>query len=146
MPTAWATLADVPNFGIPADAYATLTVAQRQGQLNAANGLVDSYLRDRYGLDTTPATSWGVELTEAACVLFARGAMGLRGYNPGNGNDLEIGSRADAKIRWLEQVQHRSAHPLVVQAVAPAAATVRPTVISSSMVSTGGDVGPRRGW
>lgn len=139
----YASRTDLTAYGIPANALGGLTTAQQDAALDAASKRVDSYLRGRYGL---PLIAWGVEITQATCVIAAYQLMHTRGYNPASGADVNIENRYHETIAWLEQVQRQAAHPDVTPQ--PAAPTYnRPTVISSSAIATGSSrTGKNRGW
>lgn len=140
----YASRTDLVTYGIPATALGQLSTAQQDAALDAASKRIDSYLRGRYAL---PLVAWGIEITQAACVIAAYQLMNTRGYNPAAGADVNIADRYHETIAWLEQVQRQAAHPDVTPSPSQTPNMNRPTVISSSAVATGsGRTGTNRGW
>lgn len=140
---AYATPSDLITVGLPATALGTLSPAQQQAALNTASDEVDSYLRGRYAL---PLQGWGNEIREATAAIATYKLMLVRGYNPESGADQNFAERYAMTISWLRDVQRRAAHPNVTPAVDPAPDYAQPVVISSSVVTAAGGVGPSRGW
>lgn len=140
----YASLTDLVNYGLPATALANLTTGQQQAAVDDASDIVNSYLNGRYQL---PLLQWDTSITQATCVIAAYNLLSIRGYNPASGADVNIKSRYDHAISWLEQVQRQAAHPIVVQSPDPNGATRQPFVSSNSVIFTAtGATAPSRGW
>src|SRR5690606_20883825 len=98
---AYATLAQLVQVGINADALADVPDADRQAALDVASAFVDSYLRARY---TMPLVAWGGELTRATCIVAAYDLLTARGYAPSEGQDNVVRARYEDVLAWLRDV------------------------------------------
>jgi phage gp36-like protein len=142
--SSYATPADLITYGLPATALGSITPVQKQALLDNATAFVDSFLRGRYSL---PLLAWGVEITEATCVIAAyRAIFGLRGGNPAAGSDTSLSDRYQQTLDWLAAVQRRAAHPNVTAAADNSPTYDQPVVFSTSVVTQGGRVASTRGW
>ena len=124
---AYATPADLYIYGIPAAALQSLPPAMILEQLEGASRLADEYLKSRY---TMPLVSWSSSLTAAVCKIAAYGLIGVRGFNPGAGADVNLRMRHDDAMSWLKAVSRQEVHPEVVDSVAPATKQYQPKVLS----------------
>lgn len=108
--TAYASLADVYNLGVPQAAVASVTVPTQQAAVDAANDEADSYLAGRFKL---PLTAWGASLKLHVSARAAYTILVVRGYNPDDDADKNIMSRADQALKWLVQIAKGEVTPNV---------------------------------
>lgn len=73
----------------------------KQAALDAAQGMVNSYLRAQF---TLPLTQWGKDVERAEAVIAGYDLLVVRGYNPEAGNDDNFRVRRDQTIEWLQAV------------------------------------------
>jgi phage gp36-like protein len=137
-PTAYATLADVYNLGVPQAAVAQITTAQQQAALDAANAEADGYLAGRFRL---PLTSWSMDLKLHVCARAAYTMLVVRGYNPDDEADVNVLSRANQALKWLKSIQDGNTTPNVVDSSTISGDTGSPFA-SQVSVSTSGVPSP----
>lgn len=98
---AYATRTELYALGVSADALANVSTTAQDTALETASGVVDSYLRGRYG---TPFSSpYPPELTEKTCHIAAWNLMTTRGFAP-TGMDQAVYDRYKDAILWLRDV------------------------------------------
>lgn len=98
----YAVRADIPKFGISADAIADIATATQDATLSSASRFMDGFLRAPHRL---PLLAWGDDLRECCCVLAVETLMFGRGMAPGvGGDDQKLIDRADRWRKWLGQV------------------------------------------
>jgi phage gp36-like protein len=144
MSNPYASLADLPTYGLPATALGTLTPTQQQDALDSSAGVVDSHLRGRYNLPLLAPIP--VELTEVTCAIAGWRLMQVRGLNPASPDYVAFRDRYLDAMSYLGKVQRQAAHPNVVQAASGGQFT-QPTVLSSSVafLNSGASLA-QRGW
>lgn len=100
---AYAVRADIPRFGISADAIADVTTGDQDGALSSSSGFMNGFIRAAYKL---PLSSWEDDVRECCCVLAVETMMFARGMAPGGvgGDDQRIVDRADRWRSWLSKV------------------------------------------
>lgn len=126
MSQVYATPSDLAAYGLPKAALSGVPESTILAELQSASDLATEALRSRY---TMPLVSWPSSLTSAVCKIAAYGLMGVRGYNPGAGADVNIRMRHDDAMAWLKGVCRQEIHPEVVDSVAPATKQYRPKVV-----------------
>ena len=108
----YATVADLSGAGgIALPALARLDNATKEAAIVAASGEADGYLRSRGRL---PLISWDATLTRYVVALAVYDLMSNRGFNPGQGADVQIRLRYEDAVAWLRRVGKGEIHPLVV--------------------------------
>ena len=98
---AYATITDLPRFGLPSPALTGVPSTTQEEAISAASSLADSYLRSRYDL---PLTAYGDDLTQCICALAAETLLTSRGLDPSRANGDVIITRADNARSWLRDV------------------------------------------
>jgi phage gp36-like protein len=141
--TAYANLADLTVYGLPATSLGQTTVAQQQAAIDAASATVDNFFNGRYAL---PLLSWDLQTRMVTCWIAAYHMLSVRGYNPAAGADDNIRTRYEDAMLWLDKVQAKAAHPLVTPSPSQSPAFDMPVVITSSVIAASGAVGRSRGW
>lgn len=131
--SSYATIAQLLQFALPAEAVQGISNTVLQAELDAASTWADSYLRGRYAL---PLVSFDIELTMMVCYVAAYNIMASRGYNPEQGADSIYQSRWQQALDWFKAVQRQAIHPNVVPQP-----TTDPTY-GFPQVNTA----PQRGW
>lgn len=117
MATAYAALADLTNYGVQSTAvFGSLSSAQQQKALDAANALADGYLAAKFKL---PLTSWGEDLREAVVAIARFKLLVSRGFNPeGHAAEAIVDAKNDA-IRWFEGISKGVVNPVVTDSGQP---------------------------
>lgn len=110
MAQTFATVADIPLYGMPATALGTLTTAQQQACLDAAAAEMNTYFRARYG-EALPFISFGTELIEKNVIIAKYKMLMVRGFNPNAAADKNIRDDYLSAITWCEQVRDQKIHP-----------------------------------
>lgn len=106
--TQYATITDLNQIGILAQALANVPTQALTEALQAASAVCDSYLQDQYVL---PLTLWGYDLVRATCAIAAWDALTVRGYSPQSQGDQNIYKRYQDAIKWLEEVAKGTKKP-----------------------------------
>lgn len=106
--SSYATITQLTQFALPAEAVQNISNAQLQAELDAASTVADSYLRGRY---PNGIASFDIDLSLNVCYLAAYSIMSARGYNPEAGADSIYRDRWMAATEWLKGVQRQSIHP-----------------------------------
>lgn len=144
---AYATIADLQNVGLPAQAMGNLTKNQITAALQDASDLFDSYARARWGTDSVPLLEWDSTITQAVAKVAAWHLLVMRGINP-NSTDYELqrGVYKDA-LEYFDKIQRQQAHPKVTLAATGLPGSLQPLIRSSSVINlaTGGRR-RNRGW
>jgi phage gp36-like protein len=145
MSAGYASIADLTTFGAPATAFASLTTDQKQGALDAASDLCDSFIRARYPL---PLLTWDSTIRQSVAIIAAYQLLVIRGYNPAGGADPNFEIRYKVAMRNLELIQKQQLHPNVTSVPTPSSlAAEQPGVNTSSVVNVwSGATGTTRGW
>lgn len=142
--SSYATVAQLYIYGAPEKSFGQLSTEQKEGAITAASDVVDTYFRGRYQL---PLVTWDISVTENTCRIAAYNLLSIRGYNPASGADVNILSRYEQAIEWLNKVQRQQAHPNVTPSFADSPTYHQPMVISSSVVNLAtGSTARNRGW
>lgn len=99
----YAVRADIPRFGIAAEAIADIATATQDAALSSASRFMDGFLRAALAL---PLLAWGDDLRECCCVLATETLIFGRGIAPGGvgGADQPLIDRADRWRKWLGSV------------------------------------------
>lgn len=97
----YATLADLAQFAINPNAFASISGSVQQAQLDAASTLAEGYLADQYHLPIV--APYPVDLRMNVCQIAAFFLMTFRGYRPGGADEL-IRVRYDDAIKWLTNI------------------------------------------
>ena len=138
----YATLTDLVNVGLPANALGSLTTTQQQEAIDNATDKMNTYFAGRWPL---PLLTWDHSVTAKCGEIAAYKLMCIRGFNPASGADVNFRLRYQDAIKWCEGVRNKAIHPTVTFSdLTPAYA--QPSVTTYSMVTTGGGRGPQRGW
>ena len=106
--SSYATITQLTQFALPAEAVQNISNATLQAELDAASTVADSYLRGRY---PNGIATWDVDLSINVCYLAAYSILAARGYNPEQGADSTYYDRWKAATKWFEGVQRQSIHP-----------------------------------
>jgi phage gp36-like protein len=113
-----ATPADLPLYGASAAAFAPVPLQTQEAELLAATFEIFGYLASRYqNLDTL--TAWSTDLTSAVCKVATYNLFCNRGFNPGNGADVNIRMRYEDAISWARAVSRHEVHPMLTLAAPP---------------------------
>ncbi len=105
---AYAVIADLTSYGIPASALATISDDIKTSALDAASERVDGYLRSRYRL---PLVSWGNDIREATVVIALWIILNRRGFMPSAGSDITIRERYEDTLAWLKSCARQEIQP-----------------------------------
>jgi phage gp36-like protein len=100
--TVYAVRGDLVGLGLMGGALANVPTTVQDNALQAASGLIDSYIGGRY---TLPLTTWGQDLLRACCVIAAYDLLTSRGFGMVNGPDDNIRLRYLDIIKWLEDIR-----------------------------------------
>ena len=109
--TAYATLSDFANFGLPAKATAGIASATITAALESASRVVDSYIGTRYDL---PLVSFDASVTMAACKIAAYELLATRGFAAGTPDAENVEKRYATAISWCRDVATGKATPSVI--------------------------------
>ncbi len=133
--TAYATLTDLYQYGLPQNSFGSISTSQQQAALDSRNAWADGYLRGRYQL---PLLGWDIDLRMHVAQITAWDLLNLRGYAARAGADVEVETRAMKAIEWFEGVERGRVHPNVTPSAAPTPGTAyaQPQAITKQM----------RGW
>lgn len=135
--SAYATLDDLYDFGLPAAAMPNVTLNAQARLLIAASRMADTFMRDRYNLPLR--CPYDPSLTLWVCHIAAYLILaGPRGFNPNNGSDVAIRMNHDDAIKALTRVANGQQQLCVVQAAPPSA---QPEVGTNPSRGFGGLVG-----
>ncbi len=107
--TAYATVADLTTYGIPAAALESVDTAAQQAAVTAACGIADSYLRGRF---TLPLTAWDTTLTQYVAQIAAWNVLRVRGFMPGGADEAVRSGYKDA-ISWFASIARGEVTPVV---------------------------------
>ncbi|HTQ46660.1 MAG TPA: phage protein Gp36 family protein [Polyangiaceae bacterium] len=144
---AYASITDVQNLGVPAQAIGFLTDTQQNAILQSASDYADTFFRARWGTHAVPLLAWDSSVTEAVAKIAAYRMIRVRGFKSNASADNELRQGHDDAVNWLHLVQRQQAHPSVTVAQANAPGSQQPLLISSSVVNVlSGSTGPNRGW
>lgn len=137
--TAFATLADVQNVGLPSSALGTLTLAQQQACVDWANADAGARLAGRYpGINETGVGwTWDYSVTGYVVALARKRMLDVRGRAPStaSADDLIDNLYAEA-IAWFEGVQKQAIHPYITGGELAGATSQGPVLTSSSTLFT----------
>lgn len=124
---------DIPLYGISPDALVGVAgvAATQDAHLDAATGLIDSYLRNRFAV---PLTTWGVDIRAAAATIAAYTLMSIRGFSPQGMKDLL--QRYENVIKWLRDIQDAQATPEGADASGGEGDIGTPVVVQAIVSST----------
>lgn len=114
-PTPYASLADLTTSGLSASALGTVTTAQQQAFIDAANAKIDSYIGAKF---TLPLTSWGADLRDASVAIAAFSLIAFRGFDPEDPGDVVFQNRKDEALAWLKLISKGEVTPLVADSAA----------------------------
>lgn len=112
-----ATLAQLAQYGLPAQALAAIPTPTQQAELDAASDTADSYIRGRGQLPLL--MPYPLDLIRWECWIAAFNIMQTRGYNPSSGADRAIAERYKLAIEDLGKVQRQALHPAFVFSTVP---------------------------
>ncbi len=132
--TAYAVLTDLYALGLPLVAMGSVSTAVQQRCLDSRNEFADDKLRARYRLPLD--VPYPLSLVQAICHLAAWDVLVIRGYNPQSGADVVIVDRANAALKWFDDVERQRAHPAVVEAGGADPSYDAPLIVSTT----------RQGW
>lgn len=107
---AYATRAQLIQFGIRSAALAGIATGDQDAALEAASDLADGYLRARF---TLPLAVWQDDLRRCVCNIAVYDLLSARGYNPDAGADSNVRQRYEDAIRWLERIAGGQVTPAV---------------------------------
>jgi phage gp36-like protein len=140
-----ATLADLYALGLPEASLAHVPPADQLKGLDAASGMVDTYLRSKHTLPLV--APYPHEIIRAESVLAAWDLITTRGHNP-IGFDESLKERADGVMDWLKDLAAGRAHLPKGADSTPTVQEGRPRVESQGTPYTGGPVqrNATRGW
>lgn len=127
-----ATLVQLSQYGLPSAVLAVITPVIQQAELDAADELVNGYLRVRY---TLPLASFGLDLVRHTCAIAAYNLICVRGYNPQAANDEHLRARYEDAMSYLKAVSKAQLDPGIVDSTPEVDETI--PVISSDCA---------RGW
>ncbi len=128
--SAYAVLSDLYALGLPLVAMGSVSSAVQQKCLDARNEFADDKLRARYTLPIF--TPYPQSLVQAVCHLAAWDILVIRGYNPQSGADVVIVDRANAALKWFDDVERQRAHPNVKDSAGGDPSYAAPLIISKS--------------
>ena len=142
--TAYATIADLTVYGLPATALGQTTPAQQQAAIDGASATVDNFFNGRYAL---PLIAWDLQTRMVTCWIAAYLILaGPRGFNSAAGADDNIRTRYEDAMTWLDKVQRKAAHPLVTPSASQSPTFDMPVAITASVTTQGGSTARNRGW
>lgn len=105
------------RYGLPPKALSRFTTEEQDRGLEAASGVVDSYLRARY---TLPIQRWGLELTRCVASIAAYDLMTSKGYDPNLAADEQLRLRYEDSLNWLKMVRKNEVDPGITDSKDPA--------------------------
>ena len=114
------------RYGLPPKALSRFTTEEQDRGLEAASGVVDSYLRARY---TLPIQRWGLELTRCVAAIAAYDLMTSRGYDPNLAADEQLRLRYEDSLAWLRMVRKNEVDPGIVDSKDPATPSRPPNML-----------------
>lgn len=140
-----ATLADLYALGLPEASLANVPLADQLNALDAASGVVDTYLRSKHTLPLV--APYPREIIRAECVLAAWDLVTTKGHNP-IGFDESLERRWEAAMAWLKDLAAGRAHLAPGADSTPTVREGAPRVESQGTPRTGGCVvrNTTRGW
>lgn len=114
------------RYGLPPKALSRFTTEEQDRGLEAASGVVDSYLRARY---TLPIQRWGLELTRCVAAIAAYDLMTSRGYDPNLAADEQLRLRYEDSLMWLKMVRKNEVDPGIVDSKDPTTPSRPPNML-----------------
>ena len=133
---AYATRAQLAQFGISAGALSSILPADQDAELQAASDRADDDLRRRY---TMPVVApFPPSLIEAVCKIAVYNLLSVRGYAPDEGSNSNIRTRFEDAIAWLNEVGNGDKSPAIIDSSSAVTST---TQVSPEVVTNA-----RRGW
>ena len=112
------------QYGLPPKALSRFTLEEIDRGLEAASGLMDSYLRARY---TLPIQRWGLELTHVCAGIASYTLMTSKGFDPNLSADEQLRLRYEDAMAWLRQVRKGEVDPGLTDSRSPESTPGRPT-------------------
>ncbi len=116
--SSYATPTDLANLALPAGSLpAFVTTPIQQNHLDAASGIVDSFLgaKVRLPLVGTPP----LEIKLRVCQLAAFTLLLLRGYNPDVAVDEQVYRMYEDAMNWLKAIARGEVNPVVTDSGTP---------------------------
>lgn len=118
--SAYATLDDLWDMGLPASAMPNVGLNAQARLLIAASRMADTFLRDRYNLPL--ACPYDPSLAMWVCHVAAYLILaGPRGFNPNSGSDVAVRMNYDDALKSLRAVANGQQQLCVRQATPPSA-------------------------
>lgn len=118
--SAYATLDDLWDMGLPAAAMPNVTLNAQARLLLTASRMADTFLRDRYHLPLI--CPYDPSLTMWVCHIAAYLILaGPRGFNPNNGSDVAVRMNYDDALKALRGVANGQQQLCVKQSAPPSA-------------------------
>lgn len=146
--TAYVTRDQLPLYGLPAAALATVPTPTQDAICEEVSREIDGRVSGRYGIGSLPFATWDTIITGIAGRLAAYRIATVKGFNPAAvGGDSLLDTNHKAAIVDCEKIQKQQLHPIVTLNVESARAIPQPVVISSSVVNVNsGRKSNNRGW
>jgi phage gp36-like protein len=135
----YATPTDLASYAINPTAFAGISTASQQAQLDAASTVAEGYLSDQYHLPIV--APYPIDLKMAVCSIAAFFLMTFRGYQPGGADEM-IRMRYDDAIKWLSGIAQGMISPGGIIDSTPNTREGGPRVVSGTMGNVVGGYGP----
>ena len=129
--TRYGSIAGIENVGVRAEALQRFDAPQKNAALDGVTATMNGYFRKKF---TLPFMQVGADVHRCASILAAYDLLSSRGLSP-DGRDQNIIDRADAEMKWLENVAKGLVVPDVTDSSPAAVEGVQsggPRVISAS--------------
>lgn len=127
----YATPSDLAQYAVNPAAFASVSAANQQAQLDAASTVAEGYLADQYHLPIV--APFPVDLKIAVCSIAAFYLMSFRGFRPDSGNDIVIRQRYDDAISWLKSVAAGTITPAGILDSTPQVREGAPAIVTGVM-------------
>lgn len=97
----YCTTAQLPQYGIRAEALRTIDSSDLQAAIVAASKTIDGYLRSRYKL---PLVAWGEDIRLICARLAVYQLVVVRGFNAARAGDEQIEKQFDVSMATLKDI------------------------------------------
>jgi len=134
----YATTADLAQFAINPNAFASISAANQQAQLDAASTVAEGYLADQYHLPIV--APYPIDLRMNVCQIAAFFLMTFRGYKPGGADEL-IRLRYDDAMKWFNGIASGVISPSGIIDSTPNVREGAPIVVTGVMGNVVGGYG-----
>lgn len=137
----YATIDDARRFGLnPTALGIDVTIDDVNAALVVRSAHFDAKARARYGNENLPLPApYDVTIVQAVVHMATYDLLALRGYDESKPGDVAVYSRFLAAIKFCDDVERQTVHPLV--AIAQSSAAGQPPVAQPYVLSQ-----PLQGW